>query len=868
MKIRILFFVVLIYIVLFNQVFSLFIFSEVLPNTIDDTNLEYIELYNSWSLELSLSWYMLKDKSWKQYIFSSWNILQANEKKKYFRPETKILLNNIGEEIYLYANDLSLVDSFSYKNSIKWEALNIINLTIENDLEDTSFSWDLDSSWSIDILETLAEDTDDEILVEYSTWDIDSSLNEDTLSWTIINNNDLNIEDEINIEEENLVAQNIEIPDVIFSFQSPTYLLEKDKNIDLYNCDRSREVCKINLDLRGSFTWEFNKNDYECLINFWFISSESNKCNPSSIVLWEWIYEFKIKISSKNNVNNFREKKIKIINEWYIKPVKKSSSSWNKNTKKVRLPIKILDPEIIVQWWLNDNSECSNKNNCLINVRYITKDSNEKCIWDFWDWIYEWWIEQKCNPWYVKYWFWEFNIKLKVYERDNKSNFKESELMFSNKTPLFQALPKVEKGIGQLIIYKVMPNPEWSDNLEYIELINNTDAVFDLNACSLDDIIDGWSNAYYFDSEDSLGIWKKKKYYKEQTKINLNNNGDELNLFCNWKLVDSLVRNFDVKGWYYLDHSRLDVFSWYAKVLDVVDGDTLKIEFNKSKEIETLRLIWIDAPETKHPNMKDEEFWIEVENFLRNKLKWKEILVELDTNNLRDKYSRLLWFVYLDGESFNKKLLELWYAKAYLNYDFKYINEYKETEIVAKENELWIWWNWVIDNSWEIVSHIDNSLVLESIISVQWKIWNNKILNWNSLICYDTCSINFDGSKSEWNIKKYSWDFWNGDSYEWKNPAYIKYDKFWNYKVQLIISSSDWNIDIGVFYINFTKSIKKEKISTVSVIDKVEASTNNIKDEIIVSESSTNTFRVILYILIFIFWLVFIFLILRKEKLF
>jgi hypothetical protein len=32
--------------------------------------------------------------------------------------------------------------------------------------------------------------------------------------------------------------------------------------------------------------------------------------------------------------------------------------------------------------------------------------------------------------------------------------------MFSNKTPLFQALPKVEKGIGQLIIYKVMPNPE------------------------------------------------------------------------------------------------------------------------------------------------------------------------------------------------------------------------------------------------------------------------------------------------------------------------------------------------------------------------------------------------------------------------
>jgi hypothetical protein len=50
-----------------------------------------------------------------------------------------------------------------------------------------------------------------------------------------------------------MIEHIIEIPDIIFSFQSPTYLLEKDENIDIYNCDISKEICKINLDLRDSF---------------------------------------------------------------------------------------------------------------------------------------------------------------------------------------------------------------------------------------------------------------------------------------------------------------------------------------------------------------------------------------------------------------------------------------------------------------------------------------------------------------------------------------------------------------------------------------------------------------------------------------
>ena len=95
MKVKIFISFVLIYSFLFNEVFAWILFSELLPNTINDKDLEYIELYNSWSTEYSLSWYILKDKSEKEFIFWSWYILWAFKFKKYYRKDTSILLNKI-----------------------------------------------------------------------------------------------------------------------------------------------------------------------------------------------------------------------------------------------------------------------------------------------------------------------------------------------------------------------------------------------------------------------------------------------------------------------------------------------------------------------------------------------------------------------------------------------------------------------------------------------------------------------------------------------------------------------------------------------------------------------------------------------------
>jgi hypothetical protein len=61
----------------------------------------------------------------------------------------------------------------------------------------------------------------------------------------------LNIEEE-KVQENNIIIEKL-LLDIKYNFQLPTYLLEKDDNVLVYNCDRTKELCKVNLDLRNSF---------------------------------------------------------------------------------------------------------------------------------------------------------------------------------------------------------------------------------------------------------------------------------------------------------------------------------------------------------------------------------------------------------------------------------------------------------------------------------------------------------------------------------------------------------------------------------------------------------------------------------------
>ena len=82
-----------------------------------------------------------------------------------------------------------------------------------------------------------------------------------------------------------------------------------------------------------------------------------------------------------------------------------------------------------------------------------------------------------------------------------------------------------------------------------------------------------------------------------------------------------------------------------AVVEEVVDGDTIRLRIDGSTE--TVRLIAIDTPETKHPTKRVECFGPEASSFLETLLVTDTtVRVERDVEP-RDAYGRLLLYVFL-----------------------------------------------------------------------------------------------------------------------------------------------------------------------------------------------------------------------------
>jgi len=96
------------------------------------------------------------------------------------------------------------------------------------------------------------------------------------------------------------------------------------------------------------------------------------------------------------------------------------------------------------------------------------------------------------------------------------------------------------------------------------------------------------------------------------------------------------------------------------KVVRVVDGDTIIVDLNGAEE--RVRLIGIDTPESVHPDKeKNVEYGQIASAFTKDMLEGKQVHLEFDVQE-RDQYGRLLAYVYLNGEMFNKILLEQGHA--------------------------------------------------------------------------------------------------------------------------------------------------------------------------------------------------------------
>lgn len=123
-----------------------------------------------------------------------------------------------------------------------------------------------------------------------------------------------------------------------------------------------------------------------------------------------------------------------------------------------------------------------------------------------------------------------------------------------------------------------------------------------------------------------------------------------------------------------------------------VDGDTFKIKM--SDTIYTVRMLAVDTPESVHPTKKIEFYGKEASDFTCDKLKnAKKIELEYDLNSdEKDKYDRLLAWVFVDDYLLQEMLVSNGYAEvAYLYDDYKYTPLLEDKQEVAKVYKLGIW---------------------------------------------------------------------------------------------------------------------------------------------------------------------------------
>ncbi|WP_022792100.1 thermonuclease family protein [Marinococcus halotolerans] len=126
-----------------------------------------------------------------------------------------------------------------------------------------------------------------------------------------------------------------------------------------------------------------------------------------------------------------------------------------------------------------------------------------------------------------------------------------------------------------------------------------------------------------------------------------------------------------------------------ATVTNVVDGDTIDVDYEGGEE--RIRLILVDTPETKHPQMGVQPFGPEATEFTTSELAGEDVRLELGVEE-RDYYGRLLAYVFVDGENFNQQLIEEGLARvAVYPPNTEYLDEFEAAEEEARSAGIGIW---------------------------------------------------------------------------------------------------------------------------------------------------------------------------------
>lgn len=148
-----------------------------------------------------------------------------------------------------------------------------------------------------------------------------------------------------------------------------------------------------------------------------------------------------------------------------------------------------------------------------------------------------------------------------------------------------------------------------------------------------------------------------------------------------------------------IDQAKLEpLHSWLYqsqpglyRVVHVNDGDTITVDMSGTEE--TIRLIGINTPETHHPSKPVQCFGKQASEFTRQLIGTNDVRLESDPlNDNRDRYGRLLRYVYLEDDTFvNLEIVSSGYGFAYTSFPMENPEQFLAAERLAHSESRGLW---------------------------------------------------------------------------------------------------------------------------------------------------------------------------------
>jgi micrococcal nuclease len=137
----------------------------------------------------------------------------------------------------------------------------------------------------------------------------------------------------------------------------------------------------------------------------------------------------------------------------------------------------------------------------------------------------------------------------------------------------------------------------------------------------------------------------------------------------------------------------------YYRVVEFADGDTIVVDMNGVKE--RVRFIGVDTPETQDPRKPVQCFGKAASDFTKNLIGTNDVRLEADpTNQNRDRYDRLLRYVYLpDGRLVQAEIIKQGYGFAYTAFPFQKMDEFRAYEAEARQLGRGLWGSCQVEES-------------------------------------------------------------------------------------------------------------------------------------------------------------------------